>query len=350
MIENIVFSKAMPQSVGLDDDFLVYVVMDLYRNIDGYDFSDHLDEKQKEEVNYRISEFIKILPDSSQIYDVSFVVDRDIEILGLIDREFIDSDILRFLGRSSGVNIFSEVTLKYFIYTNVFNHFSLRSVFLGNGIDKAFEIVDSASILFDDYFVPAFSKSYGYITNDISTIGHGVKVRFLLNIWGLRGSNVFESVLETLAANGIYYHHNPLYDKTNFMEFFYVFNPDKSLIANKMLLKDLLSKVKEIEISEREKVRGKKFNLYAEYQDFKNTIKMANSIHYKAFLGLMTKLSMLGFFGNKFGEKINVSEMVNFFTILLRDTSIMLYSGITISNDSLISKERATVLKKFFKL
>ncbi|MGB9621919.1 MAG: hypothetical protein ACP5PT_01005 [Brevinematia bacterium] len=350
MIDNIIFAKAMPQRSDIDEDFVVYTVADLYRNIDGYDFSNRLDSRHKEEIILKITDFVRILPDSSQIYDISFIADRDIEILGLIDREFIESDILRFLGNDLGVSIYCESNLKYFIYTNVFNHFSLRSVVLGNGIEKVFDVIESVSILFDDYFVPTFSRSYGYITNDLATVGHGVKIRFLLNIWGLRGSSVFESVLGTLASNGIFYHHNPLYDKTSFMEFFYVFNPDKSMIANKILLSNLLSKVKEVELAERKKSKGKKFNLYSEYQDFKNTIKMANFIHYKAFLGLMSKLSMLVFFGNEFGEKINLNEMINFFTILLRDTSIMLYSGITVSNDSIIGKERASILKKFFKL
>lgn len=351
MIENVIFGKALPQQSQEDGEFVVYTITTLSRNLEGYDFPTRLSDKQKKEINLKIKEFLKTLPDYDNLIDVTMITNRDNELLGLIDREIIDYDIIKFLNsKNKMVKIFFESKLKYSIATNTHDHFNVRSTFIGNGIEKSFDYIEKISILFDDYFIPSFNKNYGYITSEISTIGHGVKIRFLLNLWGLKNSSNFENILEVLSSNGVFYNHNPLYDRTNFMEFYYSFLPEHSMISNLILIKSLLQKVKEIEINERKKIKNKLSpkNIIKEYQDFKNTIKNANFIHYKAFLGLMSKLSMISFFGSIEDEDpIDLSEMINFLILLLRDASIMLYSNIP-PTESFIGKERATILKKFF--
>ncbi|MFN4245539.1 MAG: hypothetical protein ACK4F9_05255 [Brevinematia bacterium] len=351
MIESVIFSKAMPQQLKKDSDFVVYTVLTLSRNIDGYDLPRMLNDKQKKEVNLKIKEFLGLLQDYDNLVDSTIVTNRDNELLGLIDRELLDYDFIKFLSeKNKMVKLFVERTLRFVITTNTYDHFNVRSVFIGNGFDDSFDIIERFSILFDDYFVPSFSKSYGYITSDISTIGHGVKVKFLLNIWGLRNSSNLENVLDVLSSNGVLYNYNSLYDRTNFMEFVYVFQPDKSMVANKILFKSLLDRVRDVELEERRKLKSRYggMDLLREYNDFKNTISSANFIHYKAFLGLMSKLSMISFFGNiNDDDPVDLSEIINFLIVLLRDASIMLYSNI-IPNESLIGRERSVILKKFF--
>ncbi|MEN2997732.1 MAG: hypothetical protein ABDH28_01665 [Brevinematia bacterium] len=353
MIESVVFDKMMPVQAKEDSSFIVYTVTTLSRNIDGYDIPVRLGEKQKKEINSKIMEFLKTLPEYDNLVDATSITGRDNELLGLIDREIIDYDLIRFLNvKNKMLRLFFDQKVNYVIATNAYDHFSVRSTFVSNGIDRSFDIVERFSILFDEYFVPAFSKMYGYITSDISTIGHGVKVKFLMNVWGLRNSGSLESVLEVLSSNGVFYNHNPLYDRTNFMEFTYVFQPDESMVANKVIFKSLLEKVREIELDERKKLgmRYTSRSLYREYNDLKNTIKSANFIHYKAFLGLMSKLSMISLFSDNDEESFAyLSEMINFLILLLRDASIMLYSNIP-PTESFIGKERASILRKFFNL
>lgn len=353
MISNVVFATAVPPQSKKDESFVVYTVLTLSRNIAGYDLPSRLDDKQKKEVNVKIKEFLSTLPDSDNITDITYITSRDVELLGIIDREILEYDIIKFLGtKNRSTRIYLENRIRYSITTNFYDHFYVRSTFTGNGIDETFDIIERFSILFDDYFVPAFNKSYGYITSDMSTIGHGVKVKFLLNVWGLRNSSNFENVLDTLSSNGILYNRNPLYDRTNFMEFTYSFQPDKSMIANKILFKTLIDKVKEVEMNERIKMeqRFSVHNLIKEYNDFKNTIRSANFIHYKTFVSLMSRLSMISFFSNmKDSEAIDLSEMINYLILLLRDASIMLYSNIP-PTESLVGRERAAMLKRFFNL
>lgn len=353
MIESLTFSKVMPQQVKTDRDFVVYTVMSLSRNIDGYDLPALLSDKQKKEINLKIKEFITTLPDFENFIDITNITNKDNELLGLIDRELIDYDFIKFLNaKNKMLRILLDRRVTCVITTNAYDHFNVRSTFIGNGIDVSFDIIEKISILFDDYFIPAFDKSYGYITSDVFTIGHGVKTKILLNIWGLRNSNNLENVLDALSSNGVLYNHNPLYDRTNFMEFVHVFSPDKSMIANRILLKSLLERVKEIEIEERMKIRNRYNlrNLIREYNEFKATIKSANFIHYKALLGLMSKLSIISFFGNLGDEEpVDLSELINFLLIFLRDASIMLYSN-TPPTETFIGRERASILKKFFNI
>lgn len=352
MIANVIFDKAMPPQVVDDGDFVVYTITSLSRNFDGYDLPHRLNDKQKKEINSKIKEFLKTLP-MGDLFDATSITNLDAQLLGLIDRELLDYELIKFLNnKNKMLKVFFEQKLQFVITTNTYDHFCVRSTFIGNGIDRSFDIIEKISIMFDDYFIPSFSKSFGYITSDISTIGHGVKIRFLLNIWGLRASNNLENILDILSTNGIFYNHNPLYDRTNFMEFVYVFQPDKSMIANKILFKSLLERIKEVEMTERKKLRNRYSgrNLFKEYNDFKTTIRNANFVHYKMFISLMHKLSMISFFGNLDDDKpVDLSELINFLLILLRDASVMLYSNIP-PTESFIGKERANILKKFFNL
>ncbi|MCX8029406.1 MAG: hypothetical protein N2712_05345 [Brevinematales bacterium] len=353
MIQSVSFNRLMPNQVRKDESFVVYTVLTLSRNMAGYDLPMRLEDKQKKEINSRVKEFLNTLPDYENITDITSITSKDNELLGLIDREILDYEIIKFLGgKSRNVRIYLENRAKYSITTNVYDHFYLRTTYLGNGIDEVFDTVERMSILFDEYFVPSFNKSYGYITSDISTIGHGVKMKFLLNIWGLRNSNNLENIIDTLSSNGVYYNHNPLYDRTNFMEFSFAFQPDKSMIANKIMFKSLIERVREIEIKERMKLGDKfsTFNIVKDYNDFKTTVKSANFIHYKAFVNIISKLSIVSFLSSlRDKEIVDLSELINFLLVFLRDASIMLHSNIP-PTESFIGRERANMLKKFFNI
>jgi hypothetical protein len=190
-----------------------------------------------------------------------------------------------------------------------------------------------------------------FITSDLSLVGHGVKFRFLLNLWGLRGSQIFPSVLSTMSSNGIVYSYNQLYEKSGFMEFTYTFSPDKSMYENKKIFMSLLEEFRYSEIEERKKQRAKinYSNLLREFREMKDSFKSITFMHYRALVNTLTKLSMINFFSKEDPyEETDMDTMINYLLILLRDTSIMLYSGISIPNDSFIGKERALLVKKFF--
>lgn len=81
----------------------------------------------------------------------------------------------------------------------------------------------------------------------------------------------------------------------------------------------------------------------------KDSFKSITFMHYRALVNTLTKLSMINFFSKEDPyEETDMDTMINYLLLLLRDTSIMLYSGISIPNDSFIGKERALLVKKFF--
>jgi len=358
IFKSISIDDIMPQIVKGDNDFVVFMSGYLGRNIEGYDFPELLKEKEKKEIIKLLIPFVtninvNNINVNNKIIDLTRVLEDDVALLGLIDREIIEDDILRTMTpqSTSTTRIISTDNYDIWFFLNLSEHFLVRSTTIGNGFENIYNKINDISILFDDNFVPIFNENYGFITSDLSLAGHGIKFKFLLNLWGLRSSQIFSSVLSTMASNGITYSHNPPYEKTNFMEFTYTFSPNKSMYENKKIFTSLLEKFHESEIEERKKQKLKVNynNLSKEFRDMRESFKTITFMHYKALINTLSKLSMINFFSKEDPySETDMDKMINYLLLLLRDTSIMLYSGISIPNDSIVGKERALLIKKFF--
>ena len=351
--KSITIDSVMPQIVKKDNDFVVFMSGFLGRNIQGYEFPEFAEEKEKKNIVKLLTPFISKLSVIDKVIDLSRILKDDITLLGLIDREIIDDDILRIMTPQnvSSIRIIASEKYDVWFFLNFSEHFLVRSTFIGNGFEVIYNKLNDIAILFDEEFIPMFDKNYGFITSDLSLVGHGVKFRFLLNLWGLRGSQIFPSVLSTMSSNGIVYSYNQLYEKSGFMEFTYTFSPDKSMYENKKIFMSLLEEFRYSEIEERKKQRAKinYSNLLREFREMKDSFKSITFMHYRALVNTLTKLSMINFFSKEDPyEETDMDTMINYLLLLLRDTSIMLYSGISIPNDSFIGKERALLVKKFF--
>ncbi len=345
--------NVLPPLNGSDQEFVVLSKLSVKRNLETYEFSDMLNEDRKKEVNSLIEDFVKILPYSSDLYDLSYVLDDDIKLLGLIDREILEEDILKSSNlRPQYVRILFDPKRGYSVATNIFDHVSFSSFSFGNAIENLFNISEDFFILFDDYFVPVFDENLGFITSSYENIGHGVTVKVLLNVTGLRNSGSLEKVLETIRASGIHYSHNPFYEKTDFMELKFIPRADISLVANIKEFVNILNKIKEKEVIEREKFFGKfdRRFLIKDLSDIIQSLKMVNFMHYKAFLNIVSRLFIIYHNDRTIIKNLSQKEfwkLIDMLIVLLRDTSIMLYSNITVPNDSLIGRERASLVKKF---
>jgi hypothetical protein len=86
------------------------------------------------------------------------ILKDDITLLGLIDREIIDDDILRIMTPQnvSSIRIIASENYDVWFFLNFSEHFLVRSTFIGNGFEVIYNKLNDIAILFDEEFIPMF--------------------------------------------------------------------------------------------------------------------------------------------------------------------------------------------------
>lgn len=182
---------------GKEQDVFVSSHIVMYRNLVNYPFAKQLNDAQSTEVSSIIHDVFNHMKEADR-YKSIFM--SNVESLGmkiLIERgvyEANDCPQPEVIIRDDG---------KFSCEINVYDHMRLHSIKTGFAIDE----VSSDAFEMDENFQQklqfAASHDFGFLTANPDAAGSGMKIKAILNLWGISQSGLLPQILKQAEEAGI---------------------------------------------------------------------------------------------------------------------------------------------------
>lgn len=220
----------------------------LTRNLEGLKFPAFLSDKDKFDIDKKLSQHIQeLIPDHEvNIEDMNDMNrDRLMFYYGnhLITEEFVKSG--RILAYETGG--------EWVILLNEDDHFRIFSLFTGYGLPTQYAKISEVLNQIEKKVDFAYDERWGYLTSSILNIGTGLRLSCLLNLYGLVSTKKIEEVVDNTSNIG--YSLVNIDSEQGDSGLFLLFNiyslgiPETGMITE---FEDLLKRIKQMEMDARE--------------------------------------------------------------------------------------------------
>ncbi|HBN82507.1 MAG TPA: ATP--guanido phosphotransferase [Clostridiales bacterium] len=168
---------------GKDDDVVVFTMVKLSRNIQGYSFPNRMDQSDSEALLQQVKgvydqdDELKNRFHFRRINDIS-ETDRKI----LVERQLISPEIINS-GLSAGILLDKNETSVVMI--NEEDHIRIQSIFCGLETEAAWESCVSADRLLARHLPYMYDKELGFLSGYLTTVGTGLQITVVMHLPGM---------------------------------------------------------------------------------------------------------------------------------------------------------------------
>ncbi len=176
------------------DDVVLTTRIRLARNVKGYNFTNNMIDKQKQE----LLDYIKNkLGSGYKILELNNM--DDVTKKSLVETHIISKELL--LNNNTAIIVDDKNNVTTMI--NEEDHFRIQALEKAFNIDKAYENIKKVDEDFSAKVEYAYSEDYGYITACPTCLGTGMRVSVMLHLPALEKIGALEKIFNEISGLGI---------------------------------------------------------------------------------------------------------------------------------------------------
>lgn len=184
---------------GKENDVVLSTCVNLMRNLDDYPFPEKLRREEMEQVGNLVSDIIL----ANNEYALSRV---DVEALtpsqtvSLAERYLISAE---FASNTKGRGLFLSEDESISIMLCEEDHIRIQSISSGLDFDKTYETVSRLDSVIDSNVVYAFDERIGYLTQNPTNLGTGMRSGVILHLPALTLTGSMSRLVQTVSKLGL---------------------------------------------------------------------------------------------------------------------------------------------------
>ena len=176
------------------DDVVLTTRIRLARNVKGYNFTNNMIDKQKQE----LLDYIKDrLGNSYNVLELNNM--DDVTKKSLVETHIISKELLL----NNNTAIIVDEKNKITTMLNEEDHFRIQALENAFNIDKAYENIKKVDVDFSSKIEYAYNDDYGYITACPTCLGTGMRVSVMLHLPALEKIGALEKIFNEISGLGI---------------------------------------------------------------------------------------------------------------------------------------------------
>ena len=176
------------------DDVVLTTRIRLARNVKGYNFTNNMIDKQKQE----LLDYIKDrLGNSYNVLELNNM--DDVTKKSLVETHIISKELLL----NNNTAIIVDEKNKITTMLNEEDHFRIQALENAFNIDKAYENIKKVDEDFSSKIEYAYNDDYGYITACPTCLGTGMRVSVMLHLPALEKIGALEKIFNEISGLGI---------------------------------------------------------------------------------------------------------------------------------------------------
>ena len=176
------------------DDVVLTTRIRLARNVKGYNFTNNMIDKQKQE----LLDYIKDrLGNSYNVLELNNM--DDVTKKSLVETHIISKELLL----NNNTAIIVDEKNKITTMLNEEDHFRIQALENAFNIDKAYENINIFFVDFSSKIEYAYNDDYGYITACPTCLGTGMRVSVMLHLPALEKIGALEKIFNEISGLGI---------------------------------------------------------------------------------------------------------------------------------------------------
>ena len=176
------------------DDAVLTTRIRLARNVKGYNFTNNMIDKQKQE----LLDYIKDrLGNSYNVLELNNM--DDVTKKSLVETHIISKELLL----NNNTAIIVDEKNKITTMLNEEDHFRIQALENAFNIDKAYENIKKVDEDFSSKIEYAYNDDYGYITACPTCLGTGMRVSVMLHLPALEKIGALEKIFNEISGLGI---------------------------------------------------------------------------------------------------------------------------------------------------
>lgn len=176
------------------DDVVLTTRIRLARNVKGYNFTNNMIDKQKQE----LLDYIKDrLGNSYNVLELNNM--DDVTKKSLVETHIISKELLL----NNNTAIIVDEKNKITTMLNEEDHFRIQALEKAFNIDKAYENIKKVDEDFSSKIEYAYNDDYGYITACPTCLGTGMRVSVMLHLPALEKIGALEKIFNEISGLGI---------------------------------------------------------------------------------------------------------------------------------------------------
>lgn len=176
------------------DDVVLTTRIRLARNVKGYNFTNNMIDKQKQE----LLDYIKDrLGNSYNVLELNNM--DDVTKKSLVETHIISKELL--LNNNTAIIVDEKNKITTMI--NEEDHFRIQALENAFNIDKAYENIKKVDEDFSSKIDYAYNDDYGYITACPTCLGTGMRVSVMLHLPALEKIGALEKIFNEISGLGI---------------------------------------------------------------------------------------------------------------------------------------------------
>ncbi|OHD62428.1 MAG: hypothetical protein A2014_11945 [Spirochaetes bacterium GWF1_49_6] len=194
-MRSIEFPKGVRRRKNKLDNFVFSSRVRIARNLEGLMFPHFLKEKDKYEIDEKLTDKIKELP--YRLNTMSFDEIPHGQVMVYVSTNVITQEFVR-----NGRKMISDMTGDWVILINEDDHLRIFAIEKGYNIKKIYQRLADVLGTVEDKVDFAFDEKWGYLTSSILNIGTGLRLSVLVNLYGMMAGKQIHAFTESVNSIG----------------------------------------------------------------------------------------------------------------------------------------------------